>query len=857
MFKFQNKTFRKNGTALAAVFFLLAAGAASAHVDDHVYTFNIPAENTAKALNDFARQANLQIMFPYGLAAKHTAPAISGQFTRGEILARLLDGTGLEVAAQSDASITIRVAATPAKSSSAADEGTTEVVVTGTHIRGGNPTSPVHTVTRKDIERSGYSQIGDLMRSLPENFSGGNNPGVFGAAGDIGNQNTSDASTINLRGLGTSATLVLLNGHRLSGEAFFQGADISGIPLAAVQRIEVVSDGASALYGSDAVAGVVNILLKKRYQGVELGVRVGGATQGGGSQQTYTMLAGTSKADWYALANLEYAKQDAITAGERQFTKDVTADSTLISPQERRSLFVAAGRQVSDALSLSFDAMVNDRRSTKIDDYSYGTYTRSTYTPGYSVSASADLSLAGDWRIHGTAVSSGSHNNLEVLYLGTLSPSDFNNHVEYFEATADGSLLTLPSGPVKVAVGGGYRRDRFQNGYPGSGSTLGFVKARRTVSYMFAEALIPLVAPSTERTGLHRLEINLSERAEDYSDFGRTATPKLGVRYVPFNDLTLRATAGKSFKAPSFQQMYESYQLYLFPAAPAGYSGGTASSTALIANGGNPDLKPEKSTSWTVGADYAPTYDPSLVVSATYFNIDFSGRVFQPIDPLTQSLSGKAEFAPFVQFNPTAQQLADLVAKADVFINYTGSPYVPGNVVGIAYNNYQNAASQHIRGLDLAYRQSFRLPAVTLDAFANATWLQIRQRATVTSPEVELTGTIFNAPKFKSRAGVSLQRGGLSVTGLVNYIGAETDTGVTPHIGIASWTTADLTIGYNFGVANGNDKGVKLVLAVSNLFDKAPPRAVSPALAFPGTYFDSTNTSVIGRFVSIGVSKAW
>ena len=849
MFRFAGMDFRRGGTALTLVLSLTFGGALAARAEERTFVFAIPAESTAQALNDFARQAGISIIFPFDAVDGRTAPAIKGQFTRAEVLERLLKGTKLEIVSQSDTAITLRAPSTV----QASEETSTQVVVTGTHIRGGNPTSPVHTLSRKDIDQSGYAQIGDLMRSLPENFSGGNNPGVFGAAGDIGNQNTDDASTVNLRGLGTSATLVLLNGHRLSGEAFFQGADISGIPLTAVQRIEVVPDGASALYGADAVAGVVNLILKKRYQGVEVGARIGAATQGGGLQQTYTALAGTSKQDWYALGNIEYSKQDAITAGQRKFTSLITADSTLINPMERRSLFAAAGRQISDALSISADAMINDRRSTQIADYAYGTYKTRTYTPGYSASASLDWQFASEWGLNVTAVSSGTHNNLEVLYEGTLSQSDFINHTDYVEATSDGTLLTLPSGPVKLAVGGGYRRDRFQNGYPSSGSALGFVNAHRAVSYIFAETMVPLVAPSTERTGLHRLELNISERAEDYSDFGKAATPKLGLRYVPFNDLTLRATAGKSFKAPSFQQMYESYQLYLFPAAPAGYVGGSATSTALIANGGNPVLQPEKSKSWTIGADYSPTRDPSLMVSATYFNIDFTGRVFQPINPLTQSLSGKPEFAPFVQFGPTAQQVADVVAQANVFINYTRNPFVPGNVVGIAFNNYQNAASQRIHGFDLAYRQSFSLPVGKLDAFANASWLQIRQRATVTSPEAELTGTIFNAPKFKTRGGVSYSNGPLSVTGIINYIGGETDTGVSPTVPIASWTTADTTIGYSFGGA----KGVKLMLAVSNLFDRMPPRAVSPDLAFPGTYFDSTNTSVIGRYVSVGVSKVW
>ena len=862
MFGLRVSQFKRNCSVAALAIASSCVISSAAHADGPPRTFDIPQESASKSLIDFSKQSGLQIMAPYDKAAKITTPAVKGDFTPEQALAKLLDNSGLEIASRTDTTIYLRIASQKVSEKGgvgavSADTSSAEVIVTGTHIRNANPTSPVHVVTQLDIDQSGYSQIGDLMRSLPENFGGGNNPGVFGAAGEISNQNTDDASTINLRGLGTAATLVLLNGHRLSGEAFFQGSDISGIPLSAVERIEVVTDGASALYGSDAVAGVVNIILKKQYQGLETGADIGAATQGGGEQQTYSALAGTAGPDWNLMANAEYSKDDGITAGERQFTSQVTPDSTLIDPQERRSLFVSGGRELSDAISVSFDGLLNDRSSTQIDDYSYGTYLTKTYTPAYSGSASLDASLAGDWRLHATGVVSGSHNSLETLYVGSLSHTSFKNFVSYGEATADGTVLSLPSGPLKLALGGGYRVERFQNGYPDDGSTLGYVEAKRNVSYVFAEVSVPLVSPSLSRTGLHRLELNVSGRAEDYSDFGKTANPKVGIRYLPLNDLTLRASAGTSFRAPSFQQMYESYQLYLFPAAPAGYVGGNADSTALIANGGNPDLKPERSKSWTVGADYTPSAVPSLSLSATYFNIDFTGKVFQPINPLTQALSGNPEFAPFVDFDPSASELADLVSKANVFINYTGAAYNPANVVGVAFNNYQNAASQFVRGVDASARDTLVLDVGRIDLFANATWLQILQRVTVTSPDIELTGTIFNAPKFKARGGLSFERGGWTVTGIVNYISAETDTGVTPNVQIASWTTADATAAYKFKATSGGLKGVKAVLAINNVFDKNPPRAVSPSLAFPGTYFDSTNTSVIGRFVSLAITKAW
>jgi hypothetical protein len=113
MFAFSKRNFRRHGTALAAVMLISAGWGASAHAADRTYTFHIPAEDTARALNDFARQADIQIMFPYDLAVKHRTPAIVGQYSREEVLAKLLAGSGLEVAEETSNSITLRAIAVP------------------------------------------------------------------------------------------------------------------------------------------------------------------------------------------------------------------------------------------------------------------------------------------------------------------------------------------------------------------------------------------------------------------------------------------------------------------------------------------------------------------------------------------------------------------------------------------------------------------------------------------------------------------------------------------------------------------------------------------------------------------------
>lgn len=848
-----------SGSAIATITasLMFATGAfAQAASPAPKYSIDIPAENAARALNDFAKQTGVQILFPYDAAAQAQVPAIKGEFTREEVLRRILATTGLEIAAQTDKTISLRVAVQPPSGEDAKAESVVEVVVTGSHIRGANPTSPVHTLSRKEIEQSGYSQIGDVIRSLPENFSGGQNPGVLAAnSANPANLNATNASTANLRGLGSDATLVLVNGHRLASDYAFQGVDLSAVPLSAVQRIEVVPDGASALYGSDAVAGVINLILRKNFVGGEVSARVAGATQSGGFEQTYSVLNGWASADSYLLANLEYSRQEAVEAGDRAFTAAAAPQTTLLQPQTRRSAFFSLGRTFSETVSVSADILVSDRATSALSQSGATTIpnTSDAYTPAFAANLSAEIALPADWDLRITGGASGSRNRMGVTYFGTRYPSYLRNGVEFAEATADGVLFTLPSGPVKAAVGGGVRKERYQQGYKGDASTL---TPSRRVTYAYVEALVPLVSPSSDRLGLNRLELNVSARTERYSDFGTTTNPKVGLRYVPFEDLALRATWGKSFKAPSFLQMYQNYSTTLFRASIMGYSGSVSGATALLASGGNRDLKPEKSTSWTVGADYTPKRWSGLTLSATAFQIDYTDRVVEPISPATQALSS-VQFAPFVVLSPSVAALDAVLARADTFDNYSGAAYDPSKVVAIAFNNATNATAQTAEGVDLGYRQSFDLGAGQWAAAVNATWLSLKQQTISTLPERELSGTLFNAPSFKARGSLTWTEGGWSATLTGNYIDGFDDTGLTPVGRIASWTTVDGAVSYRFGATKGPLTGVKVAVTASNLFDKDPPHAVSPGLLYVGLDYDTTNSSILGRYVGLTLTKGW
>ena len=124
-------------------------------------------------------------------------------------------------------------------------------------------------------------------------------------------------------------------------------------------------------------------------------------------------------------------------------------------------------------------------------------------------------------------------------------------------------------------------------------------------------------------------------------------------------------------------------------------------------------------------------------------------------------------------------------------------------------------------------------------------------------PSIELSGTFANVPDLRARGGFTFERGGFSGTAIVNYVSDEIDSGANPVGHIGSWTTADANVAYEFNSSGNLLRGVRAALSVTNIFDRDPPYAFSPSLAYQGIYFDSTNTSAIGRYVSLTLRKSF
>ncbi|MGE5103286.1 MAG: TonB-dependent receptor [Betaproteobacteria bacterium] len=219
----------------------------------------------------------------------------------------------------------------PLASAVLAQDGETPIVslgrvdVTGSHIPRTDAENalPIQVLTREDIERSGASTVAELMSTLPANILAFNDR--LSAGNQIEPFPRPGLSSINLRGIGAGSTLVLVNGRRVANYAFDGGAvDVNSIPLSAVDRVEILKDGASAIYGTDAIAGVVNFILRNDFQGAQASAS-GNWTQHGGGDQWQTVATvghGDLARDRFnAFASATYTKDFALRAADRPFTR--------------------------------------------------------------------------------------------------------------------------------------------------------------------------------------------------------------------------------------------------------------------------------------------------------------------------------------------------------------------------------------------------------------------------------------------------------------------------------------------------------------------------------------------------------
>lgn len=869
--------------------------------------------------------------------------------------------------------------AAPAATDPKAEEASEAVTVTGSRIRGIAPVgAPVTSVTRAAIESAGAVNTAQILQEVPQIFNLGVSETSRGQSG--GSANITYSSGINLRGIGPYATLTLLNGHRVVGGGTVGiTVDPSVIPSLALERVDVVADGASAIYGSDAIAGVVNLILRKEV-GAEGLLRFGKAD--GYDERQVGALFGTRWSGGQATFTVEHTYRSALNGRDRDFFKadlrsqgggdfrssQCTPGTIIISgvnypiPQggvtpATAGQLVASGAnrcenlKVQDLIpssernSAAFN--LNHRLSPGIELFADGFVTRREYVfqpgnleatvtvpqtnpfyvrpPGapagtsvsvaysfandlpvntafghsetWQLTAGADIALGKDWKAtalvtHGnnfdvsntiaglntgaisaalastnpaTALNvfgSGPNNPATLASISdtiAISPGDtrFNNVL----VKADGPILDLPAGPLRVAVGFERQEHKVTGGQTGgtrSNPVPGEVTLSRSVDSLFGELYVPIIGGPLASPGFRRVDLVAAVRSDRYSDVGKTDNPKFGITWEPAEGLTFRSSYGTSFRAPGLTQVR--------PFTNGGRGGiyvqnysdptqGGAPRVGVAMNGANPDLKPETAKTKTLGFDWQPKQLPGTKLSVSWFDIAYDNQIVGYLSDLS-ILNREAAFAGtgVILRNPTPAQVAEIVATYPLVrgvLPATWTLYVDGRS--------KNLAKSVSRGFDFDFRTriSDEKWGDLLLGLNGTLFTRHDVAATSNSPFVDQLNTIFNPIRLKTRASAQWRLANLTAGANVNYTSSYKNNLSNPAQTVRSHTTLDLRFSYAldglWDAAAFQDTIV--ALGVTNVFDKAPPFVNLAPSPNGGGGFDPTTASPIGRLVSLSLSK--
>jgi iron complex outermembrane recepter protein len=969
---------------------------ADARADEQVAHFNLPSEPLPQALIDFYDQSGIKPGFsPTPQMEQAKSNPVSGVMTSSAALALLLQGTGYTFRFYADNSFDVMPAAQPPDTHAlAATRHRTplaprgqapeeqhprleQVDVTGSLIPGvQDAVAPVLLLKQRQLDMASFPTVQDALYSLPM-------MSLNGPREDLGiDANYQYGAGLDLRGLGVGATLVLVDGHRqplsgLNGDF----VDVSTVPWSAVKRIEVLPDGASALYGSDAIAGVINIIMRDDFEGAETRVRYGTAI-GGLRDVMASQLWGTHWSGGHAMLAYQYSDTTALDASQRAYAANadkapygganydsyysnpgnILNPATLlptygipagqngqglsaaalsssinlqnqfaqeqIFPEVRaHELYTNAAQSLNARLQLFFQGRFAQRDTLQanfpdtqllvvppsnpfyVNPFANAPYALVAYSfssdfgPSifsarsqvYTATAGARLQVGDTWEAtlselygrqslrsdlydsadQGALAASladpnpatafdpfgaGSNTNPETL---AAIERDFPLHmvsiIETTRMVAEGSLFRVPAGDAKLAVGFERREEALSHDVADPLAPEEQTIAQRYsrhIAAVFSQLVLPLIGNPANPRAAPRLELNVAGRYEHYTDFGGTFNPTVRMQWVPAQPLKLRASWGRSFRAPTLDNLYDTagnaagLVVLPDPQSPTGRS------VVLAEQGSNPNLKQETAQTWTAGFDFAPGFLTGSTVSLTYYSIDYENRIAQPgADNPQAILIDQAEWAPVITRNPSPAQVAAICNSPD----YQGSvsECLASSPAAIIDGQLANLATTKTTGLDLEAHDSVKSALGIFDAGVTGNYVfKFDQTVTDTSPATNIVNTITNPLALRLRGVIGWSREGPESPGpgvdlAVNYTGGYKNPGSTLVPNVSPWTTVDARVFYRVRSGAGWLSGMELSLNVANVLNHAPP-FVDDQFGY-----DLYNVQALGRVMSADVSKRW
>ncbi len=829
-------------------------------------------------------------------------------------------------------------------------KGKPEVIsVTGSRIRRKDldVASPLTIVGREEIANSGAETVTEVIKQLPSAVGNSvTTTTTNGGSGGSGN--------IALRGLDPSSTLVLLNGRRLPKDAGGQTADMNSIPVAAIERIEVLQDGASAIYGSDAIAGVINIITRKNIDGLDVNLYFGRASRGDLETKNYDLVYGTGNEKGNMVFGLNYYTQGNIASRDRDVSKNILGPSAatpnshvtiagvtpkagvIVDPafvgttpasgnyipyspasaynyseitdavmsQDRKSVFLSGDYAVTSSIKAFFEStftntfskynmaptpLFTNRETGGIvvaADNPYNTFgqvltdvkKRFLELGPREIDTKSDTlrfvgGLQGEigkwgWDVsanHGEVNVSSTTQNLvnksnlivglggpgacgalatlgcvPVNVLGPYGSIDgpqaswlrlsatglTDTTMNSYTFNTNGELAKLDFATINMAAGVEIRDETYQNNTDANSqkyNTVGSANQKstdgdRTLREAYVEFSIP--------TG-KVVEFDLAARYSDYSDFGSTTNPKIGLKINPIDGLTLRGTYSTGFRAPSLPELYqgtqENFAQLHDPCQEAGACPVQSDENIiqfLALEGGNRNLKAEKSKSYTYGLAY--TYGNAFNAKADYFVINTENAIDTSPQFIIDQFRANGTFADKITLDTQ-------------------------NNITIIEANALNLAKRSVKGLDLGADYTLRNTGsgtYALNVIASH-YINYQNQADATSAPVNVVGTYVDEasggrgsiPSWKGLAAFDWNLASVNAGIQLNYVsGLHADGADISNLD--AWRTYDLHVGYDFARAG------KVTLGVDNVTDKEPP--VTDAAA--NDNIDARTHNLIGRF---------
>lgn len=802
----------------------------------------------------------------------------------------------------------------------AEDDAHERIQVTGSRISRTDMegASPVEVIDRESIEASGFNNLQQLLERLP---SAG--VGTFSTQGNSQDTTANGAAAISLRGFGADSTLVLLNGRRVGVSSFAEGVansfvDINSIPVAAIERIDILKDGASAIYGSDAVAGVVNIILRNDFVGTELSLSHGGTTSDVNYEETSMSLVwGTGDDDSNTTMILDYWKNTSITGAE--FGRNGTANQSPWGGNDFRSSrgfpgsFIVDGEEQADpdcppnSLAGSrcvFDygpyaqifpeaervgAIIQSRKEFSRDIEGYieiaAQHNRSKaggaptpldadaglYVPGdhpnnpwgervdinffRTVDAGSRIwdvesdtlrfiaGLRGDLNGWGWDVSyqkgrsasmqtgsrdqgwvrtdflqeqinegnynpfGGTINDPEVINdITTSLVRQGKSHLTAIDASIAGEAFQLGEHWVSMAAGLEYRKedvfdqpdDQFQRGLI-FGTESVQAEAERDQWAAYVEFLIPIT---------DQLEATVAGRYDDYSDFGSTFNPQFKLQWRPTEDVTLRASYGEGFRAPSLAQIgLGPSQVSTFFTDTYRCEADQKSCVPLdytIVFSGSEGLQPEESSNYNIGGVWQVT--DAFDISADYWSIKQDNKIVQ------NDYENIYEEHCNDQSSETCERRAPL----------------PGDELGelaILYNTYVNLSSQEAAGVDFSTNYNWELQDIG-DIRLGLDWSYMSK---FEKDSIDYSGE-YEYPEHRWTARAEWSRNALGLNLNLNYIGEFEDYQAPAEVEASKTRMVDKQLLVDMQAYYDVTSQLRLTIGTTNLFDEKPPEAFNDAL---------------------------